>query len=75
MRSGFDSQQPERKQSCDGVWYNGITHGWGSCNPGSTPGTPNEAILSKIASEEPLGYARGKMSIREGLSQGECSLG
>ena len=25
-----------------GLWYNGITHGWGSCNPGSIPGSPNE---------------------------------
>ncbi len=23
-----------------GVWYNGITHGWGSCIPGPTPSTP-----------------------------------
>lgn len=25
-----------------GVWYNGITHDSGSCNPGSIPGTPTE---------------------------------
>lgn len=24
----------------NGVWYNGITHDSGSCNPGSIPGTP-----------------------------------
>ena len=28
------------KLDCGGLWYNGITHGWGSCDPGSTPGSP-----------------------------------
>lgn len=25
-----------------GVWYNGITHASGACNPGSIPGTPTK---------------------------------
>lgn len=25
-----------------GVWYKGITHDSGSCNPGSIPGTPTD---------------------------------
>lgn len=30
-----------------GVWYNGITHASGACNPGSIPGTPTKDYPSR----------------------------
>ena len=32
----------------NGVWYNGITHDSGSCNPGSIPGTPTKLNFFQI---------------------------
>ena len=41
------------------MWYNGITHGWGSCNPGPTPGIPTKDILFSNLRQSAEG-ARGK---------------
>ena len=36
-----------------GLWYNGITHASGACNPGSIPGSPTNLIffMNKLRTE------------------------
>ena len=31
---------PLKSTRINGLWYNGITHASGACNPGSIPGSP-----------------------------------
>ena len=40
------------------MWYNGITHDSGSCNPGSIPGTPTMKIVIGSITENPVSLLR-----------------
>lgn len=59
------------------MWYNGITHDSGSCNPGSIPGTPTRQvmkILIRPITENPISLLRRAGYVFQHEENGEKSF-
>ena len=47
FRKKSERDSPLKSTKYFGLWYNGITHASGACNPGSIPGSPTKNVFDK----------------------------